>query len=246
MKRKKTLVSLLNEIVSLTEEDLDVDPGPEVPAHAAVSERIKNLTVMVDDRLQTEGADLFNQFNKHVRQVDEQLLNFGNAVRPLGSSAGLISSSYNLRARLHQILHLFRENASEAFPNKIKKEPAEPLRPLSSRKKRAKLRRAEFQPRLTLMTSDLEKFPEEFEELARDLVTFLHFLHDIPEFRDEGLDASVLSFEGDLKYWASCLREFEGWCIFQVMQVCRTPMAYGSLALQGNLDFQLSNDMSTT
>ncbi|KAG9043620.1 hypothetical protein FS837_009319 [Tulasnella sp. UAMH 9824] len=161
MKRKKTLVSLLNEIVSLKEEDFDLDAGPEVPAHAAVSERIKNLTVMVDDRLQKEGADLFNQFHKRVRQVDEQLLTFGNAVRPLGSSVGLISSSYNLRARLQQILHLFRENASEAFPNKIKKEPAEPLQPLSSRKKRAKLRRAELQPRLTQMTSDLEKFPEE-------------------------------------------------------------------------------------
>ncbi|KAG8919921.1 hypothetical protein FRC00_010734 [Tulasnella sp. 408] len=238
MKRKKTLVSLLNEIVSLKEEDFDLEVGPEVPgafnwfhsarpsreadgptlapaAHAAVSERIKNLNVprykvMVDDRLQQEGAALFNQFHKRVRQVDEQLLTFGNAVRPLGSSVGLISSSYNLRARLQQVLHLFRENASEAFPNKIKKEPAEPLQPLSSRKKRAKLRRAELQPRLGQMTSDLEKFPEEFEHLARDLVTFLHFLHDIPEFRDESLNASVLSFEGDLKYWASCLREFEG------------------------------------
>lgn len=31
MKRKKTLVSLLNEIVSLKEEDLDLDGGQEVP-----------------------------------------------------------------------------------------------------------------------------------------------------------------------------------------------------------------------
>ncbi|KAG9016041.1 hypothetical protein FRB90_003765 [Tulasnella sp. 427] len=210
MKRKKTIVSLLNEIVSLKEEDFDLDVGPEVPATAAVSERIKNLTFMVDERLQQEGAQLFNQFNKRVRQVDEQLLNFGNAVRPLGSSVGLISSSYNLRARLQQILHLFRENASEAFPNKIKKEPAEPLQPLSSRKKRAKFRKLSAHPRVARLTSDLEAFPEQFEQLAHDLVTFLHFLHDIPEFRDECLNASVLSFEGDLKYWASCLREFEG------------------------------------
>ncbi|KIO23073.1 hypothetical protein M407DRAFT_215440 [Tulasnella calospora MUT 4182] len=210
MKRKKTLVSLLNEIVSLKEEDFDMDGGQEVPAHAAVSERIKNLTVIVDDRLQNEGAALFNQFNKRVRQVDEQLLTFGNAVRPLGSSVGLISSSYNLRDRLQQILHLFRENASEAFPNKIKKEPVEPLQPLSSRKKRGKLRRLAGQPRSTRLTSDLEDFPRQFELLAKDLVTFLHFLHDIPEFRDESLNASVLSFEGDLKYWASCLKEFEG------------------------------------
>lgn len=154
---------------------------------------------------------------RRIRQVDEQLLTFGNAVRPLGSSVGLISSSYNLRARLQQILHLFRENASEAFPNKVKKEPAEPLQPLSSRKKRAKFRNGGVQPRLTRMTSDLEEFPLQFKLLAKDLVTFLHFLHDIPEFRDESLNASVLSFEGDLKYWASCLKEFEGWLICLVL-----------------------------
>lgn len=56
---------------------------------------------------------------RRIRQVDTELLNFGNAVRPLGSSVGLISSAYNLRVRLQQILHLFRENASEIFPEKV-------------------------------------------------------------------------------------------------------------------------------
>lgn len=122
----------------------------------------------------------------------------------------MISSSYNLRARLQQLLHLFRENASEAFPNKIKKEPTEPLQPLSSRKKRTKFRKLAAKPRPTHLVSNLEEFPNQFELLAHDLVTFLHFLHDIPEFRDESLNASVLSFEADLKYWASCLKEFQG------------------------------------
>ncbi|KAG8913887.1 hypothetical protein FRC00_001338 [Tulasnella sp. 408] len=158
------------------------DIGPA--AHAAVSERIKNLTVMVDDRLQEEGAALFNQFHERVRQADEQLLTFGNAIGPLGSLVGLISSSSNLRARPQQILHLFRENASEAFPDKIQKEPAEPLQKASQTPSSG-----------TPATSDLEKFPAEFEDLARDLATFLHFLHDIPELRDESLNASVLSLE---------------------------------------------------
>lgn len=148
--------------------------------------------------------------HRRVRQVDEQLLTFGNAVRPLGSSVGLISSSYNLRARFQQILHLFRENASDVFPNKIKKEPTEPLKPLSSRKKRKIVNKMAARPRAGELVSNLETFPEQFELLAHDLVTFLHFLHDIPEFRDESLNASVLSFEGDLKYWASCLKEFDG------------------------------------
>lgn len=160
---------------------------------------------------------------RRVRQVDEQLLSFGNAVRPLGSSVGLISSAYYLRARLQQILHLFRENASDIFPDKVKKEAVEPMRPLSSRKrsKSRDPRRApnrQIRPSLPLI-SDLEEFPHQFELLAMDLVSFLHFLHDIPEFTDESLTASVFSFQGDLKYWASCLKEFEGRVsLYQLLQ----------------------------
>lgn len=134
----------------------------------------------------------FDIVQRRAHQVDEQLLNFSDAVRPLGSSVGLLSSSYNLRVRLQRIRHLFHANASEAFPNKIQKEPVAPPKP------------AFFRP----ITSDLEELPHQFELLARD---FLHFLHNIPELTDEGLNANVLNFEADLKYWASCLKEFEGW-----------------------------------
>ncbi|KAG8992062.1 hypothetical protein FRB94_013394 [Tulasnella sp. JGI-2019a] len=217
-KRKKTLIALLDELQALKdEEDLgeEAPTVPELPAPHVVQERIKNHPIAVDDRLQNEGAEMFNHFHKRIRQVDAELLNFGNAVRPLGSSVGLINSAYNLRTRLQQILHLFRENASEIFPEKVKKMPAEPIQPLSSRKKSKNRRTARHQPTQTFrpnvqdLTSDLEHFPEQFQLLAKDLVTFLHFLHDIPEFTDEGLNASVLSFEADLKYWASCLQEFE-------------------------------------
>ncbi|KAG8916204.1 hypothetical protein FRC01_003299 [Tulasnella sp. 417] len=200
VKRKKVLVSLLNEIVSLKDEDFDEDTGPELPTTA-------------DDRLQNEGAALFNQFNKRVCQLDEQLLAFGNAVRPLGSSVSLISSLYNLQSQLQQILHLFRENASSAFPSKIKKDPAEPLPPSRSGTGRANIGRLAVQPRLTLLTSDLEELPHQFELLAEALIAFLILLPDIPEFTqftDESLNTSVLNFEGNLKYWASCLSEFEG------------------------------------
>ncbi len=157
---------------------------------------------------------------RRVRQVDETLQSFGNAVRPLGSCAGLISSAYFLRARLQQVLHLFRENASELF-DEVKKEPIERMRPLSSRK-RSKNRanapnldwRHELEPTKafrvgTPVTSDLEEFPEQFKALAKDLLSFLHFLHDIPEFTDDALNASVLSFEADLKYWSSCIEEYK-------------------------------------
>ncbi|KIO23063.1 hypothetical protein M407DRAFT_27394 [Tulasnella calospora MUT 4182] len=126
---------------------------------------------------------------RRVRQVDEQLLTFANAVRPLGSS----------RKRLRS---LPKQNQEKSQSN--------PFSLCHQGRNGGKLRGLAVQPRSTRPTSDLEEFPRQFELLATDLVTFLHFLHDIPEFRDGSLDASVLRFEGDLKYWASYLREFEG------------------------------------
>ncbi|KAG8884759.1 hypothetical protein FRB97_003279 [Tulasnella sp. 331] len=220
-RRKKTLLALLDELQALRDdEDIDLaeegPPANPAPSVVQVQERIRNHPIAVDDRLRNEGADMFLHFHKRIRQVDTELLNFGNAVRPLGSSVGLISSAYNLRTRLQQILHLFRENASEIFPEKIKKQPADLILPLSSRKKSRSRRTARHRPTQTLrptvgkgLTSDLEDFPEQFQFLAKDLVSFLHFLHDIPEFTDEGLNASVLSFEADLKYWASCMQDFK-------------------------------------
>jgi WD repeat-containing protein 26 len=156
---------------------------------------------------------MFNHFDKRIGQVDTELQNFANAVRPLGSSVGLISSAYHLRARLQQVLFLFRENAANTFKEKVSSDRPEPIKPFSSRKKSKKRRlRAThhtLRPRAPL-ESDLEKFPEQFELLAKDLLSFLHFLHDIPEFTDEGLNSVVLALEADLKYWASCLKEFEG------------------------------------
>jgi hypothetical protein len=73
---------------------------------------------------------------------------------------------------------------------------------------------------------DVEDFPEQLEKLAVDIVTFLNCLNEFPEFMDEAVNASVLSFRGDLKvhhfycnfapgltysrkYWASCLQAYK-------------------------------------
>jgi hypothetical protein len=58
--------------------------------------------------------------------------------------------------------------------------------------------------------SDPEVLPEELDFLARDLHTFLECLNQIPEFTDEGVNSTALSFHYDLKYWASCLEEYKG------------------------------------
>ncbi|TFK23802.1 hypothetical protein FA15DRAFT_757007 [Coprinopsis marcescibilis] len=66
-------------------------------------------------------------------------------------------------------------------------------------------------PRPTVTENlDPEDFPEQLEMLAKDVKTFLNCLNEFPEFTDEAVNASILSFEGDLRYWASCLREYSG------------------------------------
>lgn len=46
---------------------------------------------------------------------------------------------------------------------------------------------------------DPEFFPEQLEALAADVATFLNCLNEFPEFTDEAVNASIRSFEGDLK-----------------------------------------------
>ena len=53
---------------------------------------------------------------------------------------------------------------------------------------------------------DPETFPEQLELLATEVTTFLRCLNEFPEFTDEAVNASILSFEGDLKVTDSDVR----------------------------------------
>lgn len=46
---------------------------------------------------------------------------------------------------------------------------------------------------------DIEQFPHCLDALASDVTTFLNSLNEFPEFTDEAVNISILSFEGDLK-----------------------------------------------
>jgi hypothetical protein len=52
---------------------------------------------------------------------------------------------------------------------------------------------------------DPENFPEQLEQFAIDVTTFLNCLNEFPEFTDEAVDSSIRSFEGDLKVSKACL-----------------------------------------
>lgn len=67
-------------------------------------------------------------------------------------------------------------------------------------------------PSLSL-SLDLGDFPNQLDLLAKDLVSFLLCLQDLPDAEltdDSFMSASVSSFAGDLTYWASCLKDFDG------------------------------------
>jgi hypothetical protein len=138
-----------------------------------------------------------------------QLRNFSNASRQLGSSVGILSSAFHLRERLAHLLHLFRENAADLFPRKVA-HPSGAVTGLAhphtrkswKRKGRAALN--VVQPTVAAGLN-LEDFPIQLRELARDVVALLDCLNEFPEFTDEAVNASIASFETDLKVRAYLL-----------------------------------------
>ena len=72
------------------------------------------FSATADERLSSdsEGIERYRVFDERIRNLDLKLQAFANAVRQLGSSAGLLNAAYYLRARLTQIQYFFRENVS--------------------------------------------------------------------------------------------------------------------------------------
>ena len=136
--------------------------------------------------------------------LDKELRNFANAARQLGSSVGILSSSYHLRGRLAQILYLFRENAADLFPRKVRHQTREESLTTHPNLHFLKTKRHHRAPPHVLNPIvdeklDPEDIPEQLQLFARDVTTFLDCLNEFPEFTDEAVNSAVLSLEGDLK-----------------------------------------------
>ncbi|KAH6908348.1 quinon protein alcohol dehydrogenase-like superfamily [Coprinopsis sp. MPI-PUGE-AT-0042] len=175
----------------------------------------------VDEHLQAAGAETFHRFQRSANALDKELRNFANASRQLGSSVAILASGFHLRERLAQLLYLYRENAADLFPRKLSHVSRDAINSIPTsvipgrRKKRTRMMRGKAPhlhvPRPTISENlEAEDFPDQLEQLAKDVRTFLNCLNEFPEFTDEAVNASILSFEGDLRYWASCLREYAG------------------------------------
>lgn len=210
-RRKQTLLSLLD---LLSEVHLDSGLDTDITSPPITEDELRE-PMAADEKLQEVGAEQFFKFEKKVENLDKELRNFANAARQLGSSVGILSSAFKLRERLTKVSFLFRENAASLFPRKVSRHTRESLlNPnLMDRKRRRSTWRIHRPPPVTklILEEDLqpETLPSQFESFANDVVTFLNCLSEFPEFNDEAVDQSMKAFEGDLKYWASCLNEYK-------------------------------------
>ncbi|KAA1474488.1 hypothetical protein DENSPDRAFT_931692 [Dentipellis sp. KUC8613] len=184
----------------------------------------------VDEHLQRAGAEAFEQFQRIISNLDRELRNFSNSARQLGGSVGILSSAFHLRERLTKISYLFRENAADLFPRKINRLPKDLLvdpnfrvaslrtrkRPQASTSNvsaSASTGSGNGAPRSrgsSLSVLDVEDVPAQLWKFADDVMTFLHCFNEVAEFTDEAVNNALTSFDSDLRYWSSCLKEYEG------------------------------------
>ncbi|TCD66908.1 hypothetical protein EIP91_000747 [Steccherinum ochraceum] len=209
--RKQTLMTLLNALTELSKNE-EMNGGDPLKTGQPSFEDDKDVPT-VDEHLQKVGAEAFHMFQRRITNLDRELRNFANAARQLGSSVGILSSAFHLRERLAQILFLFRENAADLFPRKITREPREAVFNPAIRKLRKRSRdgaSTQIVNTSALEDIDCQMFPEQLKLFAEDVTTFLECLNEFPEFTDEAVNSSIMSLDGDLKYWASCLKVYEG------------------------------------
>ncbi|KAF8496482.1 WD40 repeat-like protein [Russula emetica] len=218
LRRERTLSKFLDALSDVGRQNPDeVDPI-DVVQHASFED--DGDVPGVNEQLQQAGADAFNRFQRRINNFDKELRTCVNAARQLGSSVAILASVFQLRDRLAQISFLFRENAADLYPRKVLRLQRESLVGKSKfpRRRLGRLRAAPLERcrrsgpagRLELDKLDLEDFPQQLELFASDLSTFLYSLNEFPEFTDKAVDAPIIAFEDDLKYWASCLMAYEG------------------------------------
>jgi len=150
---------------------------------------------------------MFNKFKGQIIELDRELRNFSNASRQLGSSVDIIASSFQLRKHLAQILYVFRENAADLFPRTVIRQDFETLVNLRKRRSKRQVQRSGSSYRPGAPIAD------QLRMFSGDVATFMKDLSEFPEFTDEAVNqsaASVACLEHDLRYWASCLKAYQG------------------------------------
>ncbi|KAG9043062.1 hypothetical protein FS837_010067 [Tulasnella sp. UAMH 9824] len=151
--------------------------------------------LMGDSQLQRDSRKDFTLFEKSVKELEENLEIFMRAVRPIGSSSGLIHAARNLEDQMMKILDQMRFTAAKIWTK------------FATNKERPQ----------SVLPEDLRNGPmtswmlaKSFRSLSETLREFLESLQDIPEFADKRLEDSLEAFRYWLEYRANALNAYEG------------------------------------
>ncbi|KAJ3551613.1 hypothetical protein NM688_g4603 [Phlebia brevispora] len=166
------------------------------------------------EQLQVAGAEAFQGFESHIFNLDDQVQSFAGAVRQLGSSVGILSSSVPLRERLFDILRLTRLNAAELFPRRVRKEDGPSVMQRKIRLHRRQ--KASTHDPLQIPKQDIDEYPKQLETFAEDVDVFRDRLSEFSEFTDDEIHASLVALGGDLKYWACRVKAYKGRSIVSI------------------------------
>ena len=138
-----------------------------------------------------------------------QLHDFAIAANQLGCSVGILLGAYMLRCSLTQILSLFRENAADLFPEKIRHR-----KPSTSTGSSPDLAtESTWPPTAGLSINNLlaprpiadpevnsSLFPDHMRFFAQNLSKFAEALGEYgPEFEDEAFKAAIASLQGNVE-----------------------------------------------
>ncbi|EKM59697.1 uncharacterized protein PHACADRAFT_192071 [Phanerochaete carnosa HHB-10118-sp] len=157
-------------------------------------------------------ASAFYTFERQIIDLDRELRQLSNATRQLGSSVGILSASFRLCERLGRVLFLFRENAVELFPNRVRRQRRELQvdRYWNFKRQRRYRRRSRLLSLVSRLSNGQDQptardLPNELSALARDIAALLDCFSQYPEFLDEVPEQTL---EEDIKGWASYLTYF--------------------------------------
>ncbi|KAI0699394.1 hypothetical protein BC835DRAFT_1412585 [Cytidiella melzeri] len=157
-----------------------------------------------------EGAEVYVTFERQVRQLDKQLRKLCNEARKLGSSAGILSASTHLRDHLGRVLHHFRQNAMNLFPEEIQAQSSDRPTPLKIVRRWRTKHHVNHKTWIQSSTDNVKLKPDElaleFQTFSEGVMTLFDCFSQFPEFVEELPDWTLAE---DLRSWADSLDGFD-------------------------------------
>ncbi|KAG8788487.1 hypothetical protein FRC12_014528 [Ceratobasidium sp. 428] len=202
-KRRQVLRELIDELIQ------EQDHGERKGKDRAT--RTKDISYSTAFHRQpsdeVEGLDKIQRFGDVVTRLDIKLQTLADAVRQLGSSLAMFSAAHRVKVQLQKVSAIFHENVAENLfgivPSTSHTSSVHGKRTGTIwHRKTASYLAAPCNPTVR----ELEDLPTELESLATDLRALIDSLQGLPECREQ----PITTLEADLKYHASCLRDFEG------------------------------------